>query len=136
MTSKASFFAALEQLDYPEDLQDEYDDSLERLFRETRTSVISNIATATASDQREPLGPGILPRVNSDTYSSLKELPSLKKEPFRERSKSTDFRARSDPSEKLGTMSGGLDSKKRKRVYSIKLVPERQRIFKSLVFCK
>lgn len=145
-SSKASFFAAIEQLDYPDDSQDEYEDSMERLFAGTNLPGIINATTSAVSGHPEPLVPITLPRANSEPQPPSKEkgtqrLCSMNDQIPSKSSESTDVKVRGvnrsqTTGAMLGTKSGGLASKKRKRANSIKVVPEEQQIFKNLVFCE
>ncbi|KAJ5587675.1 uncharacterized protein N7459_003440 [Penicillium hispanicum] len=143
-SSKASFFAALEQLDYLDDSQDEYEDPLEHLFAGTDLPGIINATASAVSGHPEPPMPITLPRANSEPQPSSEEKETQRLYLMKDRiptksSESTDLKVRGVKRSQttgamLGTKSGGLASKKRKRANSIKVVPEEQQIFKNLVF--
>lgn len=144
MRSKSSFFRSLELLDCSDDSPDD-EDSLEQLLARARAET-SNLTVA--SSNAEPL---TLTRANtapSPSYTD-KELqqvivshgthhrmrPQLDESNLRtvKRSQTTG----TIPSTMTGPKRGGGPVSKKRRTNSIiKLVPEEQRIFKELVFCK
>lgn len=146
MRSKSSFFRSLELLDCSDDSPDD-EDSLEQLLARARPAETSNLTVASSS--AEPL---TLTRANtapspSYTDKELQEVVVGHDAHHRRRPQPAESNLRTVKRSQTttGTMpsimtgikrGGGPVSKKRRTNGIIKLVPEEQRIFKELVFCK
>lgn len=145
MRSKSSFFRSLELLDCSDDSPDD-EDSLEQLLARGRPAETSNLTVASFS--AEPLTLTRANTVPSPSYTDkeLQEVVVGHDDHHRRRPRPAESNLRTvKRSQTTGTMpstttatkkGGGPVLKKRRTNSIIKLVPEEQRIFKELVFCK
>lgn len=139
--SKVSFFTALEQLDNLKDSSEE-EDPLERVIASSRPF---QIQTRTATLEPSPPESVPLLRANSDPQPSpANKEPSeviVVDEESPRRNVSLDERKvrtiqRSQTTGAMpGFKTGGPPPSKKRRMNSIKTVPEGQQIFTELVFC-
>lgn len=138
--SKKSFFTALEQLDDSNNLSDDEEDPLERLIARSRPSHIRN---RTATLESAPPESVPLLRVNSDPQPSstgteiiVAEGVSPRRSAFLDQPEGRILQRSRTTGTMPGFKTGGPPPSKKRRINSIKAVPEGQQIFKALVFCE
>ena len=148
--SKTSFFAALERLDHLDDTDDEGDElSAGHVFNPIPMTPKALPALSPVVSTTKSSTPASLARAHSDPQSSACYERSQGLEPLKH-VKGNDRRVisrQSNPAKPSsvqrsyttgsmpGTKAAGPASKKRK-VNSVKVVPEDKQIFKNLVFCE
>lgn len=139
--SKASFFAALEELDDPDNEQPDAGLSFQNILAASRSfHDISNQAAAV--EVASPNLPSLI-RANTEPQSSSEQrsqhLTEIKRNKHPISTKSSEPKVRTvKRSNTTGTMPGitgkGPSTKKRK-ADALKSVPDEQQVFKGLVFC-
>lgn len=138
--TKASFFAALERLDEPDDTQGE-EDSLEKVLARSRPQKYPRRVDTSTPVTKEPAS---LRRVNTEPSSTGSDIRvtgvshkvHLRRTVASVDPKVTTVRRAQTTGTMPGTKGGGKPPAKKRRTESIKTVPPEQQIFKELVFCK
>ncbi|KAJ5098866.1 hypothetical protein N7532_005867 [Penicillium argentinense] len=139
-TSKASFFAALEHLDNPDDSQNEEDAEFEQILTVSRPSThISNQTVFPGPSRPEPGTP--LPRANTDPQTlSSNKAPGEQRNSHLNRQRRLSNEPQVLPikrSHTTGTMpgtAGRCPAAKKRKIDAINAIPEAQQVFKDLMF--
>jgi DNA polymerase IV len=122
--SKESFFVSLEQLDDSDD-QDERYEEWERLLYSNKYKASSKVVPAPVAERIS------LPRANSDPQPSP-STHQYKASTLAKDSKPVPL-VRHQTTGNMPAIKSG--AQKKRRINSVKVIPEAQQIFKDLVFC-